>query len=169
MNIRVKQRDITDCGAACLASVAAYYGIGLPVSRIRQFAGTDSKGTNILGLIEAAGKMGFSAKGVKGDWDSLFKIPFPTIAHIVVKGILTHYVVLLKATTTIIKVMDPADGEIHKIRHEEFKSQWTGVLVLIAPGERFRIIKEEAKLTTRLIQVVKPSRGILMQSLLGAL
>ena len=169
MGIKVKQRDITDCGAACLSSVASFYNVHIPISKIRQYAGTDRKGTNILGLIEAAGKMGFTAKGVKGDWESLFRIPFPTIAHIVVKGILTHYVVLLKASKTIIKVMDPGDGEIHKISHEEFKSQWTGVLVLIAPGERFRIRNEEANLTARLVQLVKPSRGILMQSLLGAL
>lgn len=169
MGIKVKQRDITDCGAACLASVASFYRVHMPISKIRQFAGTDRKGTNILGLIEAAEKMGFSAKGVRGDWDSLFKIPVPTIAHIVVKKILTHYVVLLKVSKTVIKIMDPADGAIHKIRHEDFKIQWTGVLVLIAPGERFRIRNEESKLTTRLIQLVKPSRGILMQSLVGAL
>jgi len=47
MKIKVKQRDITDCGAACLASVGAYYNISLPVARIRQFAGTDKKGTNV--------------------------------------------------------------------------------------------------------------------------
>ncbi len=35
MSIKVKQRDITDCGAACLASVAAYYYLTLPVARIR--------------------------------------------------------------------------------------------------------------------------------------
>ena len=169
MGIKVKQRDITDCGAACLASVSSFYRVHMPISKIRQFAGTDRKGTNILGLIEAADKMGFTAKGVKADWDSLFKIPFPTIAHIVVKGILTHYVVLLKITRTVIKIMDPADGAIHRIRHEDFKSQWTGVLVLIAPGERFTTRNEKASLTTRLLQLVKPSRGILLQSLVGAL
>ncbi len=169
MGIKVKQRDITDCGAACLASVASFYRVHMPISKIRQYAGTDRKGTNILGLIEAADKMGFTAKGVKADWDSLFKIPYPTIAHIVVKGILTHYVVLLKITRTVIKIMDPADGAIHKIRHEDFKRQWTGVLVLIAPGERFTIRDEKASLTTRLLQLVRPSRGILLQSLVGAL
>jgi len=169
MGIKVKQRDITDCGAACLASVASFYRVHMPISKIRQFAGTDRKGTNILGLIEAADKMGFTAKGVKADWDSLFKIPFPTIAHIVVKGVLTHYVVLLKITRTFIKIMDPGDGAIHRIRHEDFKSQWTGVLVLIAPGERFTIRNEKSSLTSRLLQLVKPSRGILLQSLVGAL
>ena len=36
--IKIRQRDITDCGAACLASVAAHHQLLLPVARIRQFA-----------------------------------------------------------------------------------------------------------------------------------
>ncbi len=50
----IKQHDITDCGAACLASVAAFYKLQLPIARIRQYASTDKKGTNVLGMIEAA-------------------------------------------------------------------------------------------------------------------
>ncbi|UXE66083.1 MAG: hypothetical protein KA713_16715 [Chryseotalea sp. WA131a] len=30
---KIKQRDITDCGAACLASIAAHYELQLPVAR----------------------------------------------------------------------------------------------------------------------------------------
>ena len=85
MSIRIKQRDITDCGATCLASVAACYKLKWPVSKIRQIAGTDKKGTNILGMVEASKKMGFVAKGVKGEWESLFKIPKPAIAQLVIK------------------------------------------------------------------------------------
>lgn len=169
MGIRVKQRDITDCGAACLTSIASFYKVDLPLARIRQYACTDKKGTNVLGLIEASEKIGFTARGVRADWDSLFKIPVPAIAHIVVKGILTHYVVILKATKKYIKIMDPGDGEIHKLSHDEFKIQWTGVLVLIAPGERFRIRNEKEKLWNRLLHLVKPSKSILIQALVGAL
>ena len=169
MGIRVKQRDITDCGAACITSIASYYKVDLPLARIRQYAGTDKKGTNVLGLIEAAEKIGFTARGVRADWDSLFKIPVPAIAHIIVKGILTHYVVILKATRKYIKIMDPGDGEVHKLSHDEFKDQWTGVLVLIAPGERFRIRDEKEKLWSRLLHLVKPSKSILIQALVGAL
>jgi ATP-binding cassette subfamily B protein len=169
MKIKVKQRDITDCGAACLASVGAYYNISLPVARIRQFAGTDKKGTNVLGLVEAAGKMGFLAKGVRGDWDSLFKIPKPAIAHVIVKEVLHHYVVLIRTTDKYIEIMDPADGAIHRIEHEEFKKQWTGVLVLIAPGEKFIVKNEKISTRVRFWNLVKPHRGILLQSLAGAL
>ena len=104
-------------------------------------AGTDKKGTNVLGLVEAAEKMGFLAKGVRGEWDSLFKIPKPAIAHIVVKEALHHFVVLSNTTDKFIEIMDPADGEFHKISHDEFKKQWTGVLVLLAPGEKFSVLK----------------------------
>jgi ABC-type bacteriocin transporter len=169
MNIKVKQRDITDCGAACLASVAAYYKVRLPVSRIRQLAGTDKKGTNVLGVVEAAGKMGFLAKGVKGDWDSLFKIPKPAIAHVIVDGKLAHYVVIYKAWEKHIEIMDPGDGEIHKVGHEKFRKEWSGVLVLIAPGEKFTIRDEKTSISTRLWQLIKPNRSILLQSLIGAL
>jgi ATP-binding cassette subfamily B protein len=169
MKITVKQRDITDCGAACLASVAAWYKLALPVARIRQFAGTDKKGTNVLGLVEAAGKMGFMAKGVRGDWDSLFKIPKPAIAHIIVKEVLHHYVVLIKTTDKYIEIMDPGDGAFHKIEHEEFKKQWTGVLVLIAPGDRFTVRNEKVSAQVRFWNLIRPHRGILLQSLAGAL
>lgn len=168
MNIKIKQRDITDCGAACLASVAAFYKVNLPVSRIRQFAGTDKKGTNVLGLIEAAGKMGFLAKGVRGEWDSLFKIPKPAIAHIFVREILTHYVVIVRATEKYIEIMDPGDGDMHKIPHDKFKKEWTGVLILIAPGEKFKIRNEKISVTARIWELIKPNRAILLQSLIGA-
>jgi ATP-binding cassette, subfamily C, bacteriocin exporter len=169
MNIKVKQRDITDCGAACLASVAAWYNVRLPVSRIRQFAGTDKLGTNVLGLIEASEKMGFLAKGVKGEWDSLFKIPKPAIAHLVVRNILTHYVVILGTYKRYIEIMDPMDGNIHKVPHDLFKKQWTGVLILIAPGERFRVRDEKESLSTRIWQLIRPNRHVLLQSLAGAI
>jgi len=121
MNIKVKQRDITDCGAACLASVASHYKLNLPVAKIRQYASTDKKGTNMLGMIEAAGKLGFDVKGAKGTFDSLFKIPIPAIAHIIVKEALHHYVVLYKISAKFIEIMDPGDGQIHRKTHEEFK------------------------------------------------
>ncbi len=169
MSMKVKQRDITDCGAACLASVAAHYKLELPVARIRQLAGTDKKGTNVLGLVEAAGKMGFLAKGVKGEWDSLYKIPKPAIAHIVVKERLHHYVVITKASAKYIEIMDPSDGAIHKIAHDKFREQWTGVLVLIAPGDKFTVGNEKISLANRFWRLIKPSRSILLQSLIGAL
>jgi len=88
---KIKQSDITDCGAACLASVAAHNRLRFPVSRIRQYAGTDKRGINVLGLIEAAERLGFQAKAAKGPLESLSKIPLPAIAHAIVKNGLHHF------------------------------------------------------------------------------
>ena len=165
MSIKVKQRDITDCGAACLASVAQHYGLKMPVARIRQLAGTDKKGTNVLGIIEAAGKMGLLAKGVRGEWDSLFKIPKPSIAHIIVKEKLHHFVVLINASDKYIEVMDPADGSINKMSHEEFKKQWTGVLILIAPGDKFSAGDKRTSSTTWFWKLIRPSHSVLYSRL----
>lgn len=167
--MRVKQRDITDCGAACLASVAAHYKLNLPIAKIRQLAGTDKKGTNVLGMIEAAQKMGFQAKGVRGDFDSLFKIPKPSIAHVVVKEVLQHFVVIIKTTKDYIEVMDPGDGRFHKIPHEEFKKTWTGVLILLVPGETFKPKSEKVSSSFRFWNLVKPYKGVLTQAIVGAI
>ena len=137
MSIKVKQRDITDCGAACLVSVASHYKLNLPVARIRQLAGTDKKGTNVLGMIEAAQKLGFEAKGVKGPFESLFKIPKPSIAHVIVNEVLHHFVVIYKTSNKYIEIMDPGDGQIYRKTHEEFKKEWTGVLYCYCQTKNF--------------------------------
>jgi ATP-binding cassette, subfamily C, bacteriocin exporter len=167
--IKVKQRDITDCGAACLASIAANYELKLPVSRIRQLASTDKKGTNVLGLIEAATKLGFDAKGVRGEFDSLFKIPKPAIAHVIIKEVLHHYVVIYTTTTKYIEVMDPADGQLHRYNHEDFKKIWTGVLVLMLPNQSFETGDTKVSVSARFWQLIYPHRAIMLQALFGAL
>ncbi|PTT00482.1 peptidase C39 [Pedobacter sp. HMWF019] len=169
MSIKVKQRDITDCGAACLASIASYYKLDLPVARIRQFAGTDKKGTNVLGMVEAAQKLGFEAKGVKGSFDSLFKIPKPAVAHLIVKEILEHYVVIYKVTNKVVEVMDPIDGQMYSKRHEEFKKEWTGALVLLLPSDDFETGNEKASVYGRFWNLIRPHKAILIQALFGAI
>ena len=168
MNKKVKQRDITDCGAACLASVAAHYNLGLPVSRIRQIAGTDQKGTNAWGLVKAAEQMGFSAKGVKGDTEALTSVPFPAIAHVIVNKILHHYVVVYQISGKKLEYMDPQDGCMHKVKIQDFAQIWSGVLILMAPGNNFVARNEKVSNIQRFLFLLKPHRNILIQSLVGA-
>jgi ATP-binding cassette, subfamily C, bacteriocin exporter len=167
--IKIKQRDITDCGAACLASIAAHYRLQLPVSRIRQYAGTDKRGTNVLGMIEAAERLDFQAKGAKGTLESLTKIPLPAIAHVVLKNGLQHYVVVYEVSKKYIKYMDPGDGQIHKKRITEFQEIWSGVIVLILPSEDFKTGSQKTSNALRFWQLIKPHSGIMFQALIGAL
>ena len=118
--ICIKQHDITDCGAACLATIAKQNGLKLSISKIREVAGTDQQGTNVYGVIKAAEQLGFLAKGVKGDQAAFFsEFPLPCIAHVVVDGSLLHYVVIHKITKKKIIIADPGRG-IVKVTPEEF-------------------------------------------------
>ncbi len=168
-SIRIKQHDLSDCGAACMASVAAYYGYKIPVSRIRQYAGTDQKGTNLTGMIEAAEKTGFSAKGVRTGMDTLPDVPLPAIAHIIINENWHHFVVIYKINKNNIKIMDPSSGEIEYWTKEEFEKKWSKILLLIIPdtGEKFR--RNEFSTWQRFISLIKPHKSILAQSMAGAI
>lgn len=56
----IKQHDQSDCGAACMASVLAFYRRLMPISLIRRVTCTDKCGTNVLGLVEASSELGFA-------------------------------------------------------------------------------------------------------------
>ena len=165
----IKQHDITDCGAACLSSISTHYNLKLPIARIRQMAGTDKKGTNLLGMIKAAEKFGFVAKGVKGEFAALYEIPLPAVAHIIVKKQLQHYVVIYKITKTHVHIMDPGPGKMIQMPIEEFKEQWTGILLLIAPGEHFQTGNQKVSVGMRFWHLLKPHKSILFQALFGAI
>lgn len=167
--IKIKQHDITDCGAACLASVCAYYGLKFPVSRIRQYAFTDQKGTNILGLIEAANKLGLAAKGVRAQFEALTIVPKPVIAHIVVKESLHHFVVIYKVDKKEIVYMDPGDGQMHKKTHEEFEKEWTGVLLLMEPEKSFRQGNMKTGMGKKFLSLLAPHKSVMLQAVFGAL
>jgi len=155
-NIKIKQHDITDCGAACLTSICAYYGLQYPIARIRQYAFTDKRGTNILGLVEASQKLGLSAKGVRAKEEALKLIPLPAIAHVIVRKVLQHYVVIYKVTDTHITYMDPGDGTMHEVELREFKMMWTGVLVIMEPEETFKKGNMKTSMTRKFMSLLAP-------------
>lgn len=169
MSVKIKQRDITDCGAACLASISRYYKLKQPLSRIRELASTDQKGTNVLGLIEAAEKLGFSAKGVRGSFESLFEVPKPSIAHVVINKVLHHYVVIYDVNKRGVKVMDPSDGKVRRMSHEEFKSIWSGILVLLMPNEEFKAVNETVSVGRRFWFLISPHKSVMLQAMVGAM
>ncbi len=165
----VKQHDITDCGAACLATVCKQYGLTTSISKIRQIAGTDKAGTNAYGMIRAAENLGFTAKGVKGNRDAFFSdFPLPVIAHVVVDNKLLHYVVIHKITKKEVIIADPAKG-IVKISPDEFFSLWTGVFILLVPNTEFKKGKDTKNLYERFFVLLKPQRKLLMDIFIASI
>jgi ABC-type bacteriocin transporter len=167
-DILIKQQDMKDCGAACLASITAHYGLTMPLARIRQICHTDTRGTNVAGLIQGLEALGFNSKGAKGAPDALPNIPLPAIAHIVVKERYHHYVVIYKANKESITVMDPAFGKMIVYSMEDFSKIWTGVLILMETNEYFEQKNEKTSLCQRFWNLVQPHKSIVVQALVGA-
>lgn len=157
----------------------------MPIARIRQYAGTDKRGTNVLGMIEAANRLGFQAKGVKGTPESLQKIPKPAIAHVVINTPLPtngpaaqaeasgaglhHYIVIYDVSEKYLTVMDPADGNISRKTHDAFLQMWTGVLVLLLPGDDFQQGNEKTSVAARFWQLIRPHRSVMLEALFRAI
>ena len=168
-DILIKQHDINDCGAACLASVSAHYGLKMPLARIRQICHTDTRGTNVLGMIQGLEQLGFNAKGAKGGPDALPTIPLPAIAHIITKEQMQHYVVIYKVTKVNIVLMDPALGKMVEYSIEEFIKMWTGVIIVMEPNQYFEQKNEKTTLYKRFWNLIQPHKSIILQALAGAL
>jgi ATP-binding cassette, subfamily C, bacteriocin exporter len=131
----IRQHDLTDCGPACLASVCRYYNKYVAVSKIRQLAKTDQNGTTLLGIIESAVALGFEARGIRAD--AVETISRPAILYVIINEKISHYIVLLNVSEKVVTVMDPAEGELRRISRKEFGMIWTGIAVLLSPGDGF--------------------------------
>ena len=161
----VRQADITDCGAACLATVARAHGLRIPIALIRQYAGTDRLGTNVLGLVEAAQRLGFEARGVRGSVEALTQVPLPCIAHVIQAGLL-HYITILRVTPRTVTIADPARG-IVRYPVEQFREIWSGVLVLLVPGPTFRRGSACSGRRRGLLLLLRQNRFLLFETLLA--
>jgi ATP-binding cassette, subfamily C, bacteriocin exporter len=167
--IKFKQQDITDCGAACLASVLAWYGLLFPLARIRQYAGTGKKGTNLLGMIKAAENLGLLAKAVRVNEEYFDSIPCPAIAHLNFQDRWFHFVVIYKISKNKVHIMDPASGELEKWTREKFIKNWSGIILLISPGEHFKKGDKTSSIFQRYLKLLMPHKSILIQALTGAI
>jgi len=81
-----------DCGAACLRMVAKYYGKNYSLADLRQITHTNREGASLLGLSDAAEKLGFRTLGVKITYNKLVEdVALPCIAHWNQNHFVEHY------------------------------------------------------------------------------
>ena len=91
-------------------------------------------------------------------FESLAKIPQPVIAHLKLQGDRFHFMVLTKVSKCWVKVMDPAGGRFHWHSRERFRRRWTGVLVMLAPGESFEAGNQKTSTGLRFWRLIRPHR-----------
>ncbi|MBS3995354.1 MAG: peptidase domain-containing ABC transporter [Alkaliphilus sp.] len=167
----IKQHDITDCGAACLATILKQYGYKIPITKIREIAGTDKQGTNVRGLINAAEELGFCVKSVKGDQEDFFSdFPLPAIAHVVINNQLLHYVVIhsINKDKDEIVIADPSTG-LSTYTSKDFFKIWTGALVLMTPTASFKKGDDTTSLFKRFFGLVKSQKKFLIHIFFASL
>ncbi|MDR3286651.1 MAG: peptidase domain-containing ABC transporter [Prevotellaceae bacterium] len=104
------QHDHSDCGVACLLSVIKYHGGNISMERLRELSGTSIEGTSLLGLYQAANKLGFEAEGAEGDIENLVKQKEPVILHVIKNNQTEHFVVFYGMQKEKIIIGDPAEG-----------------------------------------------------------
>jgi ATP-binding cassette subfamily B protein len=149
--------------------IASHYRLFKSLSTLRQLCGTDRAGTNLMGIITAARRLGFKASPLRGaiqDETLNAKLSFPFIAHIkATNSYLTadHYVVVKKIKKTYIEIWDPSPVEgVHKISRQDFLKMWTGYTVFLSPDDHFVPEKEKGNLLLKFIPLFLPHRKTLL-------
>lgn len=137
--------DMMDCGATCLRMVFKYYGQQVSIHKIRKLCQTTKNGVNLLGISEAAEKLGFRTYGVRLALDQLREAELPCVLH----WNQNHFVVLYKIKKKRYYIADPAMGLI-SYTEQEFSRNWystkdtrEGLCLLLGPGPSFYQIDED--------------------------
>lgn len=172
------QHDAMDCGPTCLRMVAAFYGKRYSLEGLREKSFITREGVSMLGISEAAEKIGFRSICVQVGYEKLQEAPLPCIIH----WNQQHFVVIYKLNDKHVWVADPGAGKL-KYTKEEFCNCWlssrknkedTGVALLLEPTPEFYTIEDEGDEVNRkgfsfLYSYLRPYRGLVGQLLLGLL
>ena len=127
------QMEALECGAACLAMVMAYYSKWVPLEQVRVDCGVSRDGSNAKNMLVAARNYDFEAKGYRLEPKELREEGFfPCIVH----WDFNHFVVVDGFRGDSVYLNDPARGTV-KISMKEFDDAFTGIALMIEPGENF--------------------------------
>ncbi|GAB4022750.1 peptidase domain-containing ABC transporter [Spirosoma koreense] len=182
-----RQLDYMDCGPTCLKMVAAHYGKDYSMDFLRANAYITRQGVSMLGISEAAEKIGFKTLMVKLTYDQvLHEAPLPCILH----WNQEHFVVLYEAGESFLSflpfvnarteflVADPGHALI-RVDRETFRKCWIssadqkGVALLLEPTPHFYEHQETETTPTQgfrfLLKYLAPYRRYLVQIMLGML
>jgi ATP-binding cassette subfamily B protein RaxB len=137
----LRQTEAAECGLACLAMVASYYGHCIDLTTLRRRHPVSLKGVTLRGLIQVANQMTLACRPLRFELDHLRQLRLPAILH----WDLNHFVVLKAVTARGIVVHDPAAGE-RSYPLAEASKHLTGVALEISPAEGFAPKDERARL-----------------------
>lgn len=136
----IYQMEATECGAASLAMICAYYGRSVPLEQMRIETGVSRDGCNAKNILKAARKFGFTAKGYRKSLDGLLALKPPCIIH----WNFNHFVVWEGVKNKAPYINDPAMGR-RKLTMDELDECFTGVVLTLEKTDAF--VKSKSKPT----------------------
>jgi ATP-binding cassette subfamily B protein RaxB len=150
----IRQSEAAECGLACLAMIAAYHGQRSDLASLRRRYPVSLKGMTLVGVIDAAERMGLAGRPLRLEPVSLARLRLPAILH----WDMSHFVVLKRvARNGRIVIQDPALGE-RRLLPAEVSDHFTGVALEVAPAAGFQpggqIVKQ------RLADLIGSTRGL---------
>lgn len=149
----ILQEERAECGHACVAMIANFFGHNLDLYGIRSLSQSSSHGVTLLDIHRLLERLGLAARPLKVPMEELHLIKFPAILH----WNMNHFVVLKKVTPKYVIIHDPAVG-IRRCSLEEVSNAFTGVVLEVDKSEDFTEIRSQNKLS--LFDLIKTIRGI---------
>ena len=128
----ILQMEATECGAASLAMVFAYYGKYMPLEQMRIETGVSRDGCNAANIMRAAKRFGLACRAFRKEPEELRKFPMPCIIH----WNFNHFVVLEGFSGKYAYLNDPAVGR-RKLTLEELDEGFTGVFLTFERTKEF--------------------------------
>ena len=166
-DVSLLQHDSTDCGAACLASVIRYFGGDSNIDSIRRLSGTNQSGTTMLGLYQAAQKLGMDATGYEASVSDIREFAGILILHVTLESGYEHYVVSYGFSDDKFIIWDPAKGLMAQTTTEVEKIWLSHKCLAVSPGKAFVFEKAIRSRKRRWVaDTIKPEYELLLASVL---
>jgi len=128
----ILQMEMTECGAAALSIILAYYGKYISAEEARYKCGVSRDGSSAINIIKAARSYGMNAKGFNIDLEEIKSTNTPFIAY----WNFNHFIVVEGCTKKYVYVNDPAIGRVN-LTWQEFDQGFTGIILEMTPAENF--------------------------------
>ena len=150
------QMHATECAAACLCSVLAYFGRWVPLIELRDRCEVSRDGSTAAGVSRAARHYGLQCSGFLADAAQLKLKPLPLILF----WEFNHFLILEGYDRGGFFLNDPATGH-RKVTAEEFGKSYAGIALAFEPMPEFQRGGARPSIPKRILPWLRGTEGAL--------